>query len=64
MTIWAAMLFALLGDAVVVPCSDVPPAPTFVGPPLPTCKPSPELLQDLELLRELDLLENWEVLGD
>jgi hypothetical protein len=60
----AAMVLLMLGETVVVPCSDVPPAPAFVGPPLPACTPTPELLGDLELLRALDLLENWQVLGE
>jgi hypothetical protein len=59
-----AILAVLLADAVVVPCADGLPSKDFVGPPLPACTPTPELLEDLELLRELELLENWEVLGE
>ena len=56
------LVLLLVGD-VIVPCSDTPPSVDFVGPPLPACAPTPEMLRDLEMLQQLEVLEAWEVLG-
>jgi hypothetical protein len=58
-----AALFMLLVSDIIVPCSDAPPPHDFVGPPLPACAPTPEMLRDLDMFQQLEMLEAWEVLG-